>query len=225
MTLLNHAKTNGEVMTMGDYALAMQFDNAPTVANPDQVDADHDGIGDAIDGAVLTAAELQIESPASDSEVTLMATLLNGSMAGIPGQTVMFFIDTDNDGSEEEHAATTGEDGRASVVVTVSGGLGTVFDYRASWDGGLVTTEDGNIVRVGDPVALKIAGVEYTPGADLELTVEGLNPLSTYRLVRSTGLPGFPDTPVSGFVPEASTDTMIDPDPPAGGAFYRVEEE
>ena len=124
LALLSHAKANGEVMTMGDYALAMQYDNAPTVSNPGQADADHDGIGDAIDDATLSAAEVQVESPAVGVEATLTASLLNGTGAGIPGQAVTFFIDTDGDGTEEAHAATTGADGVATVVVTVSGGLG-----------------------------------------------------------------------------------------------------
>jgi hypothetical protein len=225
LTLLTHAKTTGEVMTMGDYSLAMQFDNAPTVPNPDQADADHDGIGDVIDDATLSAAEIQVEAPASGAEATLTATLLNGSATGIPGQSVTFFIDTDGDGTEEEHTATTGADGVATVVVTVSGDPGTVFVYRATWAGGPVNAEGIDIVRVGDAIPLRIAGIDYTPGVSVELTVEGLNPLSTYRLVRSPDLLGFPDTVVSGFTPAGSPDTLTDNNPPTGEAFYRVEEE
>ena len=224
MALLNHAKANGEVMTMGDYALAMQFDNAPTVPNPDQADADHDGIGDVIDDATINVVEVQVDSPASGAEATLTATLLNGSSTGIPGQTIVFFIDTDGDGTEEQHTATTDANGVASVVVTVSGGPGTVFLYRATWDGGPVNLEAAELLRVGDPVPLKIIEVNHT-GSSVEFTVEGLDPLSTYRLGRSADLLGFPHTVVSGFAPAGSPDTLSDDDPPAEEAYYRLEEE
>ena len=51
MQLLDFVKNypGGVAMTMGEVALAKAFDNAPTVANPDQADSDHDGIGDACD--------------------------------------------------------------------------------------------------------------------------------------------------------------------------------
>ncbi len=49
MTLLDYVNAYGQPMTLGDYALAMAFDNAPTVYNPDQADSDHDGIGDVVD--------------------------------------------------------------------------------------------------------------------------------------------------------------------------------
>ncbi|MCK4565279.1 MAG: VCBS repeat-containing protein, partial [Verrucomicrobia bacterium] len=178
LTLLEYAKATGEVMTMGDYALAMQLDNAPTVPNPDQEDIDQNGIGDVIDGATLSAAEVQIETP---GEATLMAILLNGTGAPIPGQTVFFFIDTDDDGMEEEYTAITGADGIATVVVTVSGGLGTVYYYRLGWDGGLIDAEDSSIVRVGP---LTIINLGFTLEDRFEVTTEGLDTNSTYRLVR-----------------------------------------
>lgn len=225
LELLSYAKGAGEVMTMGDYALAMQFDNAPTVPNPDQADSDHDGIGDVVDDASLTAAEVALASPASGAQATLTATLLNAAAAGIPGQTVTFLIDTDGDGIEEAHTATTGADGVATVVVTVSGGAGTVFAYRAAWDGGVLAAEDLEIVRVGGLLPLRIAAVTYAPGTSVQLTVEGLDPRATYRLVRSPDLAGFPDVVVSGLAPAKSTGTLTDPDPLPIRAFYRVEQE
>jgi hypothetical protein len=212
-------------MTMGEHALAMQYDNAPTVPNPDQADADHDGIGDVIDGAALTASEIQVTSPASDTAATLTATLLNSLGQGIPNQTVIFYIDTDGDDIEEQFSALTGPDGIATVVVNVTGGPGKVFVYRTTWDGGPVNEEALNIVRVGDPVPMRIIGVNHTPGVSFEVTVEGLNPIMTYRLSRSPDLLSFPERPVEGFVPEDSVDTLIDSNPPAGRAFYRVEKE
>lgn len=224
IALLSHAKTNGEVMTMGDYALAMQFDNAPTVPNPDQADADHDGIGDAIDGAALTAAPIEVVGPVTDAVATLRAVLVNGAAAGIAGQSVIFFIDTDGDGTEEQHAAVTGADGHASVMVTVSGDPGTAFSYRATWDGGLADAEGSDSLTIVAP-PLRVVDVDYTPGVSCVLTVEGLQTTSTYRLMRSLNLLGFPETVVSGFVPAAATDTLTDDDPPPGDAFYQVEEE
>ena len=219
LTLLEYAKTTGEVMTMGDYALAMQLDNAPTVPNPEQEDSDQNGIGDVIDGATLSAAEVQIETP---GEATLMAILLNGTGAPIPGQTVFFFIDTDDDGMEEEYTAITGVDGIATVVVTVPGGLGTVYYYRLGWDGGLIDAEDSSILRV-DP--LTIVNLAFTFEGRFEVTAEGFDTNSTYRLVRWPDLLGSPDTVVSNFAPTGSTDTLIDNNPPEIQAFYRVEGE
>jgi hypothetical protein len=222
LTLLAHAKSNGEVMTQGDYSLAMQFDNAPSVANPDQADSDHDGIGDAIDGAMLTAAAVAIENA---GEASLTATLLNGMGNPIAGQSVIFFIDTDGDGIEEQHTSTTNEAGVATRVVSVPGGSGSIYAYRATWDGKLLATEDEEFVRVGALPTLKVGGIEYTPGVRFDVTVTGLDPGARYRLVRSADLNGFPEVIVSGFKPDGTTDTISDPNPPAGRAFYRVERE
>ncbi|HSP42978.1 MAG TPA: FG-GAP-like repeat-containing protein, partial [Luteolibacter sp.] len=222
LTLLDYAKTTGEVMTQGDYSLAMQFDNAPTVANADQADSDFNGIGDVIDGAVLTAAEVSIETA---GEATLTATLLNGLGDPIAGQTIIFYIDTDGDEIEEQHSAITDAAGVATKIVSVSGASGSVYAYRATWDGKLVNVEDHDFVRVGAPMPMKIVSIAYNPGVSCAITVEGLDPAATYRLVRSLDLNGFPDVVVSGFTPAGTTDTLTDNNPPAGRAFYRVEKE
>jgi hypothetical protein len=49
LALLAYADSNGEVMTLGDYALAVATDNCPGLPNPDQADGDHDGRGDVCD--------------------------------------------------------------------------------------------------------------------------------------------------------------------------------
>lgn len=219
ITLLEYAKAAGEVMTMGDYALAMQIDNAPTVYNPDQADIDQNGIGDAVDGATLTAGKLQIEAP---GEASLTGTLLNGSGAAITNQTILFFIDTDGDGTDEQYAAATGTNGVASTVVSLSGGLGTVYYYRLGWDGGLIDAEGSSIVRVG-PMA--IIDHDFTSEGHFEVTAEGLATNATYRLMRWPDLLNSPDTVVSNFAPAASTDTLVDTNSPADKAFYRVDEE
>ncbi len=225
LTLLGHAQATGEVMTMGGYSLAMQTDNAPTVPNPDQADSDHDGIGDVIDGATLAALEIQLVAPAVGAEAVLTAVLLNGSSAGIPGQTITFFIDIDGDESEESFTAVTGADGTATTSVLLSGMAGESFSYRATWDGGPLNLEGSESVRIVAPGSLRVTDVDHTPGGPLVLTVEGFDPAMSYSLLRTTDLavPGAPV--VTGFVPSAATDTISDPSPPDGRAFYQVAEE
>ncbi len=62
MILLDYVKANGVPMTIGDYSLAMGFDNAPTVPNPSQADSDHNGIGDVIDHATLAADDATLDA-------------------------------------------------------------------------------------------------------------------------------------------------------------------
>jgi hypothetical protein len=62
-------------------------------------------------------------------------------------------------------------------------------------------------------------------GAAFELTVTGFDTAKTYLLKRSGDLQdGFPDTVGAPFTPASATDTVSDPTPPAGRAFYKVEE-
>ena len=49
LELLRFAENNGEVMTLGDYSLAVATDNCPGIANADQSDLDADGRGDLCD--------------------------------------------------------------------------------------------------------------------------------------------------------------------------------
>jgi hypothetical protein len=138
MTLLDFVKANGQPMTMGDYALAMAFDNAPTVYNPDQADSNHNGIGDVIDGATLTIDDAELLINNGFSEGTLRAVLKNGSGHPIAAQTVVFAFDSDGDGTPEYDTAQTDDNGLAEypVQTELTGGR---YPYSAAWDGVLVT--------------------------------------------------------------------------------------
>ncbi len=138
LTLLDYVKSNGQVMTMGDYALAMSFDNAPTVYNPDQLDSDHDGIGDIIDGVVLEAEDkVKLEC---EEESSLTARLLKRGH-GIADQIIIFSYDANDDGSEETYTGITNFKGTASAKVISSRPRGPV-SFSAYWDGGIATASD-----------------------------------------------------------------------------------
>jgi len=149
LALLEFAKGNGEVMTIGDYSLAMSYDNAPTVANPDQADGDHDGVGDVVDGAQLDARDVGVECSSTGQTATLSASLTNGG-SGIAGQEVVFTVDADGDGNSETYTATTDASGLASVSVAPSGSLGSTATYSATWDGGVVQASDTGTIAVVD---------------------------------------------------------------------------
>jgi hypothetical protein len=59
-------------------------------------------------------------------------------------------------------------------------------------------------------------------GDAYEVFVERMTPSKTYVLKRSTNLSSFPDTIGSPFT-GAAVNSFIDPTPPAGKAFYRIE--
>lgn len=139
LELLDFCQSNGVVMTLGDYALAMATDNAPTVSNPGQEDADHDGIGDVVDDAAIYAVDVLLTGPTSAATGTLYAALSN-AVSGIASQTVAFVLDTDGDGTNETYTATTGGDGVATRTITASRLPGAVMPYTVSWDGGVAST-------------------------------------------------------------------------------------
>lgn len=49
LTLRAYARSRGQVMTLGDYSLAVATDNCVGIQNADQSDVDADGIGDPCD--------------------------------------------------------------------------------------------------------------------------------------------------------------------------------
>jgi hypothetical protein len=148
-----HDYPGGVAMTMGDVALAKAFDNAPTVANADQADSDHDGVGDVIDGAMLVADDGA--SLSRNEAGTLSATLTNGAAAGIPGQSVEFSFDVDGDDIAETYEGTTDAAGLAEVSVTPTRSVGPAT-YDVSWDGRRVTAADSGDVSIADSTDLQL---------------------------------------------------------------------
>jgi hypothetical protein len=162
MTLLDYVKTAGVPMTLGDYALAVAFDNAPTVSNPDQRDSDHDGIGDAVDDVTLDAADVTVECGPSGGIAALNAGLFTPA-GPLAGQTVDFSVDADGDGTPESAAGATGADGVATASVPFARPLGTVVPYTAQWDGGVVSAQDTANVTVVDTTAPVVGAVSASP--------------------------------------------------------------
>lgn len=158
MQMLDFVKSypGGVAMTMGEVALAQSYDNAPTVANPGQEDSDHDGIGDAVDGAALVAADASL---VRNEAGKLEATLRNGAGNPIAGQRVEFAFDVGGDGSPETYVGTTDAAGRAEVTVTATRPVGPT-SFSVSWDGGHgVTASDGAAAVVVDRTTLSMPDV------------------------------------------------------------------
>jgi hypothetical protein len=156
VVLLDYVTSHGVPMTMGDYALAMAFDNAPTVPNPAQTDSDHNGIGDVIDRAVLVTDDVILSGAGTG---TLQATLT--AQAGpIAGQTVTFTADTNGDGTDETLTGTTNASGVATVAVSSSRPAGSSFPFVASWDGVLIQASDTGTIVIPDATAPRVRKVE-----------------------------------------------------------------
>ena len=151
LSLLDYVNEAGQPMTLGGYSLAMAFDNAPTVSNPDQADSDHDGIGDVIDGAVLSAVEVDFVWVPDIAGGQLEASLMVND-AGISGQTIVFYIDVDGDGTVEVYEAITNENGIAKVSVELSG-PDITEPYSIEWDGGVMQLSTQGVVNVVGRIA------------------------------------------------------------------------
>ncbi len=174
LDLLDYVKNypDGVVLTLGEVALAKAFDNAPTVPNADQADSDHNGIGDVIDGATLSAADLTL----SQNVVGMLsARLLNGAGQPIAGQRVAFTFDADGDGMNEVYWASTGLNGAASTPVTPTRPVGTTT-YWVAWDGLRITADGTGTVIVAGPLdAITVAPnpVTLAVGATQAFTATG----------------------------------------------------
>lgn len=73
-----------------------------------------------------------------------------------------------------------------------------------------------------ESLPLLVTQLGFNPGGGFDVSVSGLNPAKTYRLMRSADLTGF-SMEVQRKQPASSTDSFTDPAPPAGNAFYRLE--
>ncbi|HBG59943.1 MAG TPA: FG-GAP-like repeat-containing protein [Anaerolineaceae bacterium] len=162
MTLLDFVKTypDAVAMTLGEVSLAKAYDNAPTVANPDQSDSDHDGVGDVIDGAVLTASDRILSR---NEPGVLIATLLNGSSQPIPGQEVIFSFDADGDGVEESYSGTTDAYGIATAEVIPTREIGPAT-VSASWNGLRAAANDTGNISIADSTTLVLDAGNPTSG-------------------------------------------------------------
>ena len=144
MQLLDFVKAypGGVAMTLGEVALAHGYDNAPTVDNPEQEDSDHDGVGDVVDGAALSAEDATLIRNAPGE---LSAQLRNGAGDPIAGQEVEFTFDADGDGTAEPYLGTTDAEGVATAEVTATRSAGSA-PFSVSWEGGhgITASTDGS---------------------------------------------------------------------------------
>lgn len=152
MTLLDYVKNypGGVAMTLGEVALAMGYDNAPTVANSGQADGDHDGIGDAIDGAQITVVGTGLSR---NQQGSLSATLTNGAGLPIIGQQLVFSFDSNGDGTDEQYTAQTAANGAATIAVTATRPVGPAM-LTVTWDGLLLNASGSAEVSIRDAAIL-----------------------------------------------------------------------
>lgn len=68
-----------------------------------------------------------------------------------------------------------------------------------------------------------VSDIVYHPASGITITVRGLNPAATYRLLRGVELPEF-STEILRKQPVGETDVFTDPAPPSPRAFYIVEQ-
>ncbi len=158
LSLLDFVKQYGQPMTLSDFALAMAYDNAPTVPNPDQADSDHDGIGDVVDMATLEAADVTLECG-----MGLLSATLTYNGTGIADQELEFLIDTNQDGIVETHTAMTGPDGNAVVAVISDQPLGTLIPYTVNWHAVVAALSSAAEATVADTEPPVIESLSITP--------------------------------------------------------------
>lgn len=201
-------------MTLGEYAMARSYDNAPGIANADQADTNHDGIGDVAETSLVA----EDATATAGSPVTLRARLANQG-AGLAGQPVAFVIDANGDGTYDTDAeptatATTGSDGWAEYTLTLDAPARDI-SFRATFGGGSgyegCDPEVGSLaVRLLSVVtaeqATGIAGREMTLRA--QLTDEGGQPLAGKDVVLTIDL---------------DEDDVVDPDEQSASAMTDVD--
>ena len=104
---------------------------------------------------------------------------------------------------------------------TYISGNPSAFDYPATTAQvqAMIDEVNASILASNPPVVTQLG---FNPAGGFELSVSGLNPSRTYRLMRGNDLTGFPNE-VLRKQPATTIDAFTDPTPPAGKAFYRVE--
>lgn len=99
------------------------------------------------------------------------------------------------------------------------------FIRGANWGGGGFTVDDIAITALLPANELRITAAGFNGSGDFEVTVTGLDTAKSYVLKRSANLAdGFPVTAFGPFTPVLTTETVADTAPPAGKAFYRIED-
>lgn len=146
MTLLDFVNSHGQPMTLGDYALAMAYDNAPTVYNPNQADSNHDGIGDVVDNISLV---IEARTPTKKDDVlkTTLRTQLLAAGKGLAKQQICVWMDVNNDSKTEELTAITDDNGVALFEASLSD-ISQDIACWAFWNGGVVHTSDIILIRI-----------------------------------------------------------------------------
>lgn len=99
---------------------------------------------------------------------------------------------------------------------------GDGFNDDVEVAGGSDPLDAASTPTVASGLVIEASGVNGD--GEFELTLSGLNPSATYSLVRGLDLQSFPTSIVTRQAGGA-TDTFVDPNPPAGAAFYRLEEQ
>ena len=76
---------------------------------------------------------------------------------------VTFRYDADGDGSAEASERWTDANGVATLEITVTGPLGTTWEFSAHWDGVLVTSSDAGVIEVVDTTPPEITSIAASP--------------------------------------------------------------
>ncbi|MBB5353432.1 hypothetical protein HNR46_003693 [Haloferula luteola] len=154
----------------------------------------------------------------------------------------LFHLDEDNDGMADDWEIANSldpDDMTDAAGQDDADTLGNLAEFEAGTNPFAADTDgdgfndDVELAAGSDPLDpssvpaldsdLVVTAAAFDPEGDFVMTVSGLNPARNYRLMRGTDLAGFLFE-VAIKQPVSETDSFTDADPPAGKAFYRVEE-